>query len=62
MKIAEIRELSTEELVERLESEVKAYNDAKFNHHIAPVDNVSLIKKQRRDIARMKCELSQRNK
>ncbi len=62
MKIAEIRELSTEELAERIEAEVAAYNNAKFNHNIAPVENVSLIKKQRRDIARMKCELSQRNK
>ncbi|MBR6197663.1 MAG: 50S ribosomal protein L29 [Bacteroidaceae bacterium] len=62
MKIAEIRELSTEELAERIETEVAAYNNAKFNHNIAPVENVSLIKKQRRDIARMKCELSQRNK
>jgi large subunit ribosomal protein L29 len=62
MKIAEIRELSTEELAERIETEVANYNNAKYNHNIAPVQDVSLIKKQRRDIARMKCELSQRNK
>ena len=60
MKISEIRELNDAELAERIETEVAAYNNAKFNHNIAPVENVSLIKKQRRDIARMKTVLRER--
>ena len=60
MKIAEIRELTTPELTERLEAEVVNYTNMKFNHHVSPVENNSEIKKLRRDIARMKCELRQR--
>ena len=59
MKIAEIRELSTKELLERVDAEVAAY-DQKINHSISPMDNPSQIKQQRRLIARMKTELRQR--
>ena len=47
MKIAEIRELSTKELLERVDAEVAAYDQKKINH-------------KRRLIARMKTELRQR--
>ena len=60
MKISEIRELTTAELAERIEAEVAKYSDLKFNHNISPVEDHSQIKKLRRDIARMKCELRQR--
>ena len=60
MKISEIRELSTSELAERIETEVANYNNMKFNHHITPLEDHSQSKKLRRDIARMKCELRQR--
>ena len=60
MKISEIRELTTAELAERIEAEVAKYSDMKFNHNIPPVEDHSQIKKLRRDIARMKCELRQR--
>ncbi|MDR2085971.1 MAG: 50S ribosomal protein L29 [Dysgonamonadaceae bacterium] len=60
MKIAEIRDLSTPELKERLEVEVKAYNQKKINHSISPLDNPSVITRSRREIARMKTELRQR--
>ncbi|MCQ2113094.1 MAG: 50S ribosomal protein L29 [Bacteroidaceae bacterium] len=60
MKITEIRELTDSELKERLEAEVANYTNMKFNHHVSPVENYSAIKKLRRDIARMKCELRQR--
>ena len=59
MKISEIRELATAELAERIDAEVANYNNLKFNHNISPVED-SQIKKLRRDIARMKCELRQR--
>jgi large subunit ribosomal protein L29 len=60
MKIAEIRELATAELAERIATEVANYENMKFNHHISPLEDHSQIKKLRRDIARMKGELRQR--
>ncbi len=60
MKIAEIKNIETKELVEKLEAAVDAYNKMKLNHNITPLENPSLIKAARRDIARMKTELRQR--
>ena len=60
MKIKEIKELETKELAERIETEVEKYNQMKLNHNITPLENPSLIKAARRDIARMKTELRQR--
>ncbi|MDD4608856.1 MAG: 50S ribosomal protein L29 [Bacteroidaceae bacterium] len=60
MKIAEIRELSTNELVESVEKEVTNYNQMVLNHSISPLDNPGQIKELRRTIARMKSELRQR--
>ncbi|MBO7271672.1 MAG: 50S ribosomal protein L29 [Bacteroidaceae bacterium] len=60
MKIAEIRELSTAELQERVEADVMRYAQMKLNHAISPLENPELLKKLRRDIARMKGELRSR--
>ena len=60
MRIAEIRELSTKELLERVDAEVAAYDQKVINHTISPTDNPAQIKQQRRMIARMKTELRQR--
>ena len=60
MKIAEIRELSTSELRERVKAEVAAYEAKLINHSITPSENPAQIKQQRRMIARMKTELRQR--
>ena len=60
MKTKEIRELETAELKERVETEVDKYNQMKLNHSITPLENPSLIKAARRDIARMKTVLRQR--
>ena len=60
MKIAEIREIATNELAERIEAEVANYNQMVLNHSISPLDNPAQIKKLRRTIARMKEELRQR--
>ena len=61
MKIAEIRELPTEELKERLETEKANYHQMVINHSISPIENPSLIKIARRTIARMNTELRQIN-
>ena len=60
MKIAEIREIATNELAERIEAEVANYNQMVLNHSISPLDNPAQIKKLRRTIARMKTELRER--
>ena len=60
MKIAEIRELSTQELLERVDAEVAAYAQMRINHSISPMENPSQLKQQRKLIARMKTELRQR--
>ena len=60
MKIKEVRELQTKDLVERMEAEVANYTQMKLNHAVTPLENPSLIKASRRDSARMKSELHQR--
>ena len=57
MKIAEIKDLTTPELKERLDVEVKAYEQKKINHSISPLDNPASITRARKQIARMKTEL-----
>ena len=60
MKMQEINGLETKDLAERIEESVAKYNQMKFNHHVTPLENPSLIKAARRDIARMKTVLRQR--
>ena len=60
MKNAEIREIPTKELQERLETEVAAYEQTRLTHAISPVADSSKIKVARRNIARIKTELRQR--
>lgn len=60
MKIAEIRELSTSELAERIETETNNYDHMILNHSISPLDNPAKIKQLRRTIARMKTVLRER--
>lgn len=60
MKIKELKELETKDLVEKLEAAVAVYNVKKLNHQITPLENPSEIKAARRDIARMKTELRMR--
>ena len=60
MKQEEIKELSTQDLKDRLEQAQKDYLQQKINHAISPIDNPSKITKDRKTIARMKTELRQR--
>lgn len=60
MKVAEIRELSDKDLVDRVEAEMANYNQMILNHSISPLDNPAQIKYLRRTIARMKTELRHR--
>ena len=60
MNKAEIKELSTKELTERLEAAVVALNQLEINHSISPLDNPAKITQDRKMIARMKTELRSR--
>ena len=51
MKIAEIKEIPTNDLVERVEAEVTNYNQMVLNHSISPLDNPAQIQQIRTDIA-----------
>jgi len=60
MKMNEIKGVDTKDLVEKIENAEKALHQMKLNHSITPLENPSQIKSARRDIARMKTELRQR--
>ncbi|MBP3212162.1 MAG: 50S ribosomal protein L29 [Prevotella sp.] len=60
MKMNEIKELDLKDLVEKVENAEAKLQQMKLNHSIAPLENPSQIKAARRDIARMKTELRQR--
>jgi large subunit ribosomal protein L29 len=60
MKSSEIRELTKEELMERLESEESMMVRMKMNHAVSPLDNPNKIIETRKDIARLKTEVTAR--
>ena len=55
-----IKELSTIELKERLEEEVKQLTKLKLNHAVSPLENPNVIKEYRKTVARVKTELRKR--
>ena len=61
MKIKEINELDAKGLAEKIETEVAKLNQLKLNHAVSPLENPSQIKSVRRDIARLKTVLRQRD-
>jgi large subunit ribosomal protein L29 len=60
MKIKEITELDDKALNEKLENTQTQLHQMKLNHAVTPLENPSQITKTRRDIARMKTVLRQR--
>ena len=60
MKKEEIKELSLKELRDQIEVAEKAYRELKVAHAISPIDNPAKITKDRREIARMKTILRQK--
>ncbi len=59
MKTKEIRELSINDLRERIETEKSNLLRTRMNHAISPVEDLSQIKKAKNNIARMLTILSQ---
>ena len=60
MKTVEVRELKTKEIAERVASESARLNQMELQHSISPLDNPAQIKFVRRDIARLKTILRER--
>jgi len=60
MKIHEIRELKSEELVKRIEEEEKNLVDLRFAHQLKQLTNTSKLKITKRDLAKMKTVLKER--
>ncbi|WP_295938365.1 50S ribosomal protein L29 [uncultured Alistipes sp.] len=61
MKSAEIKDISSKDLQERIETEKAQLTKLKVQHAVSPIENPSIIKKNRRDIARMLTILRQKN-
>ena len=60
MKTAEVKELTTAEIQERLQTEKENLVRMKLNHSISPLDNPLQIKVARKTIARLATELRKR--
>ncbi|MCX4288989.1 MAG: 50S ribosomal protein L29 [Duncaniella sp.] len=60
MKKEEIKELSLQDLRDRLVEMEKEYAQLKINHEISPLDSPAKITHARKMIARVKTELRQR--
>ncbi|MGP1515759.1 MAG: 50S ribosomal protein L29 [Bacteroidales bacterium] len=55
-----LKDLSDKELQERLEVEQVQLVKMKINHAVSPLENTSVLKKARRDIARINTEIRKR--
>jgi large subunit ribosomal protein L29 len=62
MKIREIREMSTDEIVKRIQEEELNLVDLRFSHQLKQLTNTAKLKLVKKDIARMKTVLLERQK
>ncbi|PIF05749.1 MAG: 50S ribosomal protein L29 [Draconibacterium sp.] len=60
MKTSEIKELTNKEIVERLQVEKENLVRLRLNHAVSPIDNPEKIKESKKNIARMKTILRER--
>ena len=61
MKNAEINKLSVEDIETKIGELVKNLKDLKMNHKVSPIENPIQIKFLRRDIARLKTAIINRD-
>ena len=62
MATNEIKGLSDQELIEKIKEEKAGLNKLLLNHTISPVENPSKIRVNRRNIAKMLSEVTNRKK
>lgn len=60
MKTSEIKELTVKEIVEKLQVEKENLVRLKLNHAVSPLDNPMKIQASKKDIARLKTVLRER--
>ena len=62
MKIHEIREMKTEEIIQRLKDEELNLVDLRFSHQLKQLTNTAKIKLVKKDIAKLRTILNERNR
>jgi large subunit ribosomal protein L29 len=60
MKVTEIKELTTKEIVERLQIEKENLVRLRMNHAVSPLENPQKLKENKQTIARLKTVLRER--
>ena len=60
MKNSEVKEMSTKELRERLDTEKENLVRMRLNHAVSPLDNPMVLNFAKKDIARLMTELKSR--
>lgn len=60
MKIHEIREMKTEEILKRLEEEERNLVDLRFSHQLKQLTNTAKLNLVKKDVAKMKTVLGER--
>ena len=55
-----LKDLTTKEIVEKLNEDQAHYKKMKFNHVVTTLENPMTLRQLRRDVARMKTELKRR--
>jgi large subunit ribosomal protein L29 len=60
MKTSEIQELTKAEILERIQTDQDSLTRMKMNHAITPLENPQVIVRVRKNIARLKTILHQR--
>ena len=60
MKTSEIKELSTKEIIERIQTEQENQVRLRLNHAVSPLDNPMKLTESKRNIARLKTILRDR--
>ncbi len=60
MKASEIRELSDQEIIERIDENKNVLTRMRINHAVSPLENPNKIGNTKRDIARLQTEKRKR--
>lgn len=62
MKSSVIREMTTEEIQDRLIDEKSTVAKLKMQHAISPLENPLVLRERKKDVARLMTELTRRSK
>ena len=60
MKSSVIKEMTTQEVVDQIGEELLVYDKLRMAHSISPLENPGELTAKRKDIARLKTDLRQR--